>query len=99
MAEGGGTFEVEYLSWPEALLADGHVPQHDERLQDGMVIYGVYLGMMKKWDILRAQDHFVRFVNFWSDVAAKKESRQFQNMLLYRDSMAREWPAPPRRAE
>jgi hypothetical protein len=76
--EGSGSFEVDYLSWPSPLLDDGDEPAWPEPDQDGLVSYGVYYGLLKSWDWVRAQDLWQQFMARWSDAQARTGSKQLQ---------------------
>ena len=85
---GQGSFEVDYLAWPPALLDDADEPACPEPDQEALVTYGVYAGLLKQWDWGRAHDLWQQFVARWSDAQARSGSRQLQ---------ARAWQRSARR--
>lgn len=67
IAAGTGTLRVDYLAWPTALADDSQEPDMPEPEHDQLVLYGVYMGLLKRWDIVRALDVFQKFVGRWPD--------------------------------
>lgn len=61
-AAGGGTFRVDYLAWPRPLLDDSDEPEFLGADHDTLVLYGVYSGLLKRWDIQDAQYVFALFL-------------------------------------
>lgn len=51
---GGPLMCVDYLAWPRPLLDDTDSPEYQEDEQDAVILYGVYAGLMKRWDVGRA---------------------------------------------
>ena len=49
-AAAGGVLRMDYLAWPRPLMDDLDEPEMPEATQDAMVLYGQYLGILKKWD-------------------------------------------------
>jgi hypothetical protein len=76
--QGVGSFEVDYLAWPGRLVDDGDEPECPEPDQDALVSYGVYYGLLKQWDWVRAQDLWQQFIARWSDAEGRTGSRQLQ---------------------
>lgn len=74
-AEGGGWLEVNYLAWPTEMIDDDESPLLPEADHDGMVLYGVYLGLMQQWDAVRALDYFTQFLQRWGDSRIRHETR------------------------
>ena len=62
-ATASGIMRVDYLAWPPALLDDGDEPEIPEASQAGLVLYGVYEGLLKQWDLRRAVGAFSAFVD------------------------------------
>src|SRR5215831_483000 len=60
--QGGANLRIDYLAWPPALLDDFDTPEFGQSEQDNMVIYGVYAGLMKRWDVGRATSLFAEFM-------------------------------------
>jgi hypothetical protein len=72
-ASGEGLLQTDYLSWPTPLLDDGDEPEEPEPDQDGYILYNVYLGLLGQWDVPRATERFVKFVENWTDARARSE--------------------------
>jgi hypothetical protein len=77
-AQGSGVFEVNYVAWPTALLDDGDEPDCPEPDQDGLVLYGIYHGLMKQMMPHVAADYFQQFLARWTDATARNGVREFQ---------------------
>ena len=54
----GGVLRIDYFAWPEQLYDDDSVPE--STTQDSIVLYGTYLGLLKQWDVGKAQQAFKR---------------------------------------
>ena len=83
---GQGVFEVDYLAWPPALLDDADEPAFPEPDQESLVVYGIYAGLIKQWDLIRATDYFQQFVARWSDAQARNGLRELQGRAWQRDT-------------
>lgn len=59
---GGGVLRVDYLAWPRTLLDDSDEPEFLGADHDALTIYGVYSGLLKRWDIQQAQYVFAMFL-------------------------------------
>ena len=79
---------VDYLAWPPEMVDDNDEPEFDEEIQDAMVLYGVYDGLMKHWDITRALDYFGQFVDMFTDKAYATTVRRFSRGVNWRESVA-----------
>jgi len=53
-AEASGVLRVDYLAWPRSLLDADDRPEIPEATQDALVLYGQYMGCLKKWDAAAA---------------------------------------------
>jgi len=60
--QGGGILRVDYLAWPQALMDDNDSPEYTVSDHDALVLYGVYDGLMKRWDVSRATVLFSKFL-------------------------------------
>ncbi len=67
LTTGEGYLQVDYLGWPTPLVDDFDEPELPEADHDGLVLYGVYTGLMQQWDMVRALDYFTQFIARWSD--------------------------------
>lgn len=85
IAEGGGTFRVDYLAWPTALRDDDDEPESPESDHDQYVLYGVYLGLIQQHEVARALERFNVFVNQWTDAQARNEVRRLQSRSWRRE--------------
>src|SRR5262245_13522481 len=59
---GGEVIQVNSLVWPSSLIDDGDTPEWPEADHDGLVLYGVYEGLMKRWDLSRATMMLAKFL-------------------------------------
>lgn len=46
----GGVLRVDYIAWPRALMDDDDEAELPNATQDALVLYGQYMGILKKWD-------------------------------------------------
>lgn len=81
---GGGVLRVDYLAWPRPLLDDRDEPEFREADQDSLVIYGIYDGLMKRWDLARATQLFNRFIDQWQVGKARNSVRENQTRVYQR---------------
>lgn len=70
---------LDYLAWPRELDHDNASPEFDESLHDTLVLYGVYDGLLRRWDISRASDIFTQFVQHFTDRAFATEIRRYNH--------------------
>lgn len=61
-AQAGGVIRVDYIAWPSAPQDDSEELEFSEPEQDALVLYGVYDGLLKQWDIERALKMFALFL-------------------------------------
>ncbi len=54
VSTGGGILRVDYLAWPRSLMDDSDTPEFQDGDQDGLVLYGIYEGLLKRWDFAQA---------------------------------------------
>jgi len=45
-----GVFRLDYMAWPRSLMDDGDRSELPEATHDAVVLYGQYMGCLKKWD-------------------------------------------------
>ncbi len=83
-ATGGGTLTIDYLAWPRVLLDDADEPEFMNSDHDGLVLYGVYEGLIKQWDIQRGTQIFSKFVANWGDSAARHGARAMERRVMTR---------------
>lgn len=81
-SSGGGILRVDYFGWPRQLLDDSDEPEFREADHDGLVIYGVYDGLLKQWNLQRALEIFTRFIDRWMDAKERSGMREIQSRLL-----------------
>lgn len=60
--QGGPVIRIDYFAWPHALQDDGDIPEYSVSDADALVIYGVYMGLLKRWDVDRASILFEKFM-------------------------------------
>lgn len=58
----GSTLRIDYFAWPDALDSDTSVPENTAH--DAIVLYGVYLGLLKQWDSEKALVAFQNLQRF-----------------------------------
>ena len=85
-AQGGGLLRVDYLAWPRTLLDDDDEPEFREADQDSLVMYGIYDGLMKRWDAPRALQLFNRFMDQWQTGRARNGVRETQARVYQRNN-------------
>lgn len=83
MASGSEAMRVDYLAWPRALMDDSDEPEFYPSDQDGMILYGIYDGLLKRWDLAQATIFLQRLVNQLTDISARSgiwrvDSRMFR---------------------
>lgn len=83
-AEGRGLLAVDYLQWPVALTDDDDEPRFPLPDHDAFVLYGVYAGLLKQWDVLRAVDLFTQFASRIPDAAYRSEIRKHRTAMTHR---------------
>tara|TARA_Y100000310_G_C20621060_1_gene783311 strand:- start:129 stop:770 length:642 start_codon:yes stop_codon:yes gene_type:complete len=75
-ATGGGVMKVDYLAWPEAFVHDDEESESPEADDDAMILYGVYDGLLKQWNVARGLEIFSQFIERWIDSKARSEFRR-----------------------
>ena len=60
-SEGGGVLRVDYLAWPRVLLDDGDEPEFQLSDTDAIIDYGIYTGLISRWDAVRALQFWGQF--------------------------------------
>ena len=83
---GGGLLRVDYLAWPRTLLDDDDEPEFREADHDSLVMYGIYDGLMKRWDAPRALELFNRFMDQWQMGRARNGVRETQSRVYQRNT-------------
>ena len=81
-ATGGGFLEVSYLAWPPSLLDDSDEPEFPEADHDGLVLYGIYDGLMKQWDAAKALNIFALFMERVGKGSARSGMRKTQSRIF-----------------
>ncbi len=81
---GGGLFKADYLAWPRTLLDDEDESEFRSADQDSLVMYGVYDGLMKQWNVQRASQIFARFIEQWETGRARNGIRETQARTFQR---------------
>lgn len=77
-AAGGGTMRVDYLAWPRILLDDSDEPEFLHADHDALVLYGVYEGLLKRWNLEEALIVFSLFLERIGKAHARGGDRQMQ---------------------
>ncbi len=60
---GGGVMRVDYIAWPRDLSHDQDTSELYEADQDCLVLYAVYQGLLKRWDLATATEAYGRFID------------------------------------
>lgn len=81
---GGEVIEVSYLVWPTNLLDDDDVPEWPEPDQDGLMLYSIYMGLMKRWDVGRATQVLSQFVQSYGESMQRTGFKLFQSRDHFR---------------
>jgi len=81
---GGGVFRADYLAWPRTLLDDDDESEFRLADQDSLVLYGIYDGLMKQWNVQRAVQLFARFIERWETGRARNGIREQQSRTFQR---------------
>lgn len=58
----GGLMRLDYIAWPKEIAHDDESLEFHEPEQDALVIYGIYDGLLKQWDVERALKTFALFM-------------------------------------
>lgn len=82
--QGGGVFRLDYLAWPRALQDDDDEPEFREADHDALVLYGLYDGLLKRWDHARAVEIFARFMRQWETGRARNGANETQARVYQR---------------
>ena len=77
-AAGGALLRMDYLAWPRALDDDEDRPEFPEGDHNALVIYGVYEGLLKRWDVEQATMMYTRFLRMLGQAQATSGVRQLQ---------------------
>lgn len=62
-AVSGDILRVDYTAWPRALDSDSDWPELLEADHDTLVYYGIYDGLLKRWDVQQALPIFQEIVS------------------------------------
>lgn len=84
-SEGGTRLRIDYLAWPRTLAQDSSTPVFNSALQDLIVKYGEYEGLIRQWEGMRAMDVFMEFIRHFTDNKYRTETTRFHKMLMARD--------------
>ena len=87
-ADGGGWLRIDYLGWPTPLVDDGDEPETLDADHDPLVLYGIYYGLMKQWDALRAMDYFTQFIARFTDAEYRNGIERMQSRLWRRNEQS-----------
>src|SRR5262245_27473112 len=72
---GGEIIEVVVLVWPEPLMDDGDTPECPEADHDGLILWGFYETVLKRWEWDRAQVVLAQFMQALNQRRARGGSR------------------------
>ena len=65
-ASAGGLLRLDYLAWPRDLLDDDDEPEFPAAVHDGIVLYGMYDGLLKRYDVKTGVDLLNQFTEMWT---------------------------------
>lgn len=82
-AAAGGILRVDYFAWPRELLDDTDEPELPEASHEAIADYGVYDGLIKRYDVQTAVMFLNRFASLFRDAKVRsgigrKGSQVFQ---------------------
>lgn len=66
-AIGGNYMEINYIAWPRPLVDDEDHPEFPDADQDALFYYGIYDGLLKRWDLARATQLWAFFNEGWGE--------------------------------
>lgn len=90
---GGGILQIDYLAWPRPLQDDDDEPEFREADHDALCSYGVYDGLLKRWDVPGALALFARCIEQGRSGKARSGIRESQTRS-YQRPMAPGVPFP-----
>ncbi len=84
MASGSELVRMDYIAWPRSLMDDGDEPEFRGVDQDAMVLYGIYDGLLKRWDVNSANMILAKVVEASVDASARSgiwraDAREFRH--------------------
>lgn len=80
----GGVYRVDYLAWPRELIDDGDVPETHNSDHDGLVLFGIYEGLLKMWNVPQAIKVFSDFSETWGDTNVRHAIKGFERRMMAR---------------
>ena len=88
-AQGGGTFDVTCLVWPARMADDRSQSVWQASDEEALVWYGVYMGLLKQFELGKALGLFAEFVQRFQDVTARHGAREIANRVWERQDADR----------
>ena len=70
-ASAGGVLRVDYFAWPRELAEDGDELELPEASQDAIIDYGIYDGLVKRYDLQTAMRFLSAFSSLFKDAKAR----------------------------
>jgi hypothetical protein len=81
---GGGWLEVSCYVWPDALEADGDIPEVLPADHESLVVYGEMLGQLKQYNVGRALELAQRFLSRWGRARDRSSIEQLLGAMHQR---------------
>lgn len=82
--EGGGVIRVDYMAWPRELLDDADEPELPEASEEGIIDYGVYDGLIKRYDTETAMQFLQKFAALFKDSKVRSGVGRLGNTVFQR---------------
>jgi len=92
-ATAGGVLRVDYLAWPRVLLDDEDELEFPESVQDGVVSYGIYDGLLKRHDVRNGIETLNNFTELWKAGAATSGIHRTGSRLFGRTYPGPQFPS------
>jgi len=83
---GEKTLRVDYYAWPRDLLDDSDEPELPLPDHNNLVLYGIYQGLLKRWNLTEALKAFAEFAKEFTDASARAGVRRIQRQLFQRST-------------
>ncbi len=83
-AAGGGIMRVDYVAWPRTLLDDSDEPELFLGDHESLVEYGIYDGLLKRWDFRRAMEAVSPFAQKVFGARARAGANRVESRLFAR---------------
>jgi len=82
---GGGLLRIDYIAWPQGILDDDSLSEFTSEDDDASVLYGVYDGLLKMWDLDRAMVIFAKFLEKLGNTQANNGVKRIDSKIFHRE--------------